>query len=79
MLNHESINDVQLEPGKSGNGLPSKHESAKKIPLVSNGSSVMLVNEHSGEIAHSKWNPNKRILATGGNGDSWVDLWDMTQ
>lgn len=39
----------------------------------------MLVNEHSGEIAHSKWNPNKRILATGGNGDSWVDLWDMTQ
>ena len=90
MLNHQSINDVQLEPGKSGNGLPSvstktlsnlfqKHESAKKIPLVSNGSSVMLVNEHSGEIAHSKWNPNKRILATGGNGDSWVDLWDVTQ
>jgi len=23
MLNHQSINDVQLEPGKSGNGLPS--------------------------------------------------------
>ena len=51
----------------------------KKIPLVHNGSSVMLVNEHLGEIAHSKWNPNKKILATGGNGDCFVDLWDLTQ
>ena len=52
---------------------------AKKIPLVHNGSSVMLVNEHLGEIAHSKWNPSKKILATGGNGDCFVDLWDLTQ
>ena len=89
MLNHQSMNDMQLEPGKSSTGLAKvslksgpyilqKQECTKKIPLVNNGSSVMLVNEHSGEIAHSKWNPTKRILATGGNGDSWVDLWDMT-
>lgn len=56
-----------------------KQETAKKIPLVNNNSSVMLVNEHYGEIAHSKWNPNKKILATGGNGDCFVDLWDLTQ
>lgn len=38
----------------------------------------MLLNEHLGEIVHSKWNPNKKLLATGGNGDYFVDLWDFT-
>lgn len=39
---------------------------------------MLVVNEHFGEIAHSKWNPVKKILATGGNGDCFVDLWDLT-
>jgi WD40 repeat protein len=38
----------------------------------------MMINEHQGEIVHSKWNPNKKLLATGGNGDCFVDLWDLT-
>ena len=47
-----------------------------KIPLESNNSSVLILNEHVGEIVHSKWNPSKQVLATGGNSDCFVDLWD---
>lgn len=54
-------------------GLP---ESMIKIPLESNNSSVLILNEHVGEIVHSKWNPSKQVLATGGNSDCFVDLWD---
>jgi WD40 repeat protein len=73
------MNDVQPDSGKQGDKNGSKQEVAKKIPLVSNGSSIVLANEHLGEIVHSKWNPSKKILATGGNGDCFVDLWDLTQ
>ena len=48
----------------------------KKIPLVSNCSSVLVINEHVGEIGHTKWNPTKSMLASGGNGDCFVNLWD---
>merc|ERR1740117_869458 len=37
----------------------------------------MIVPEHSGEILHSKWNPFKKMLATGGTGDYYVDIWDF--
>ena len=47
-----------------------------KIPLVSNGISIHIVNEHQGEIFFSKWNPFKRLLATGGASDYFVNLWD---
>ena len=47
-----------------------------KIPLVSNGQSVRVVKEHHGEIFFSKWNPHQRLLATGGTGDMFVDIWD---
>ena len=36
-----------------------------------------MLNEHQGEIFFSKWNPVKRILATGGAGDCYVDIWDF--
>jgi hypothetical protein len=36
-----------------------------------------MLNEHQGEIFFSKWNPNKKILATGGAGDCFVDVWDF--
>lgn len=47
-----------------------------KIPLVSNGQSVRVIKEHQGEIFFSKWNPCQRLLATGGTGDMFVDIWD---
>jgi hypothetical protein len=37
----------------------------------------MIINEHSGEILHSKWNPFQKMLATGGTGDYFVDIWDF--
>mgnify|MGYP000411396478 FL=1 len=48
----------------------------KKIPLENNGSSILVVNEHVGEIVHTKWNPTKPMLASGGNSDCFVNLWD---
>lgn len=50
-----------------------------KIPLVSNGISIHVINEHQGEIFFSKWNPYKRLLATGGAGDYFVNIWDYNQ
>lgn len=50
--------------------------SSNKIPLLSNGSSIQVISEHQGSIFFSKWNPNKKILATGGAGDCFVDVWD---
>jgi len=38
-----------------------------------------VVPEHRGDILFSKWNTNKRILATGGAGDCYVNVWDLTQ
>jgi WD40 repeat protein len=52
--------------------------SLSKIPLQSNHSSVFVVPEHQGAIFFSKWNANRRILATGGAGDSWVNVWDLS-
>ena len=49
---------------------------AKRVPLKSNGSSIRVINEHEGGIMYSKWHPNKKILATGGHGDYYVDVWD---
>lgn len=49
---------------------------ANKIPLVSNGHSVRVIKEHHGETFFAKWNPHQRLLATGGTGDMFVDIWD---
>jgi WD40 repeat protein len=35
------------------------------------------MNEHQGEIFFAKWSPSKKILATGGAGDCFVDVWDF--
>lgn len=51
----------------------------KKIPLESNGSSILIVNEHVGEIVYTKWNPTKSMLASGGNSDCFVNLWDTKE
>jgi hypothetical protein len=50
-----------------------------KIPLISNGISIHMIEEHQGEIFFSKWNPFKRLLATGGAGDYFVNVWDYNQ
>jgi len=55
--------------------LPNQH--LNSIPLQSNGTSIRVMNEHKGDIFFSKWNPNKKILATGGAGDCFVDVWDF--
>lgn len=49
---------------------------ANKIPLVTNGQSVRVIKEHQGDIFFAKWNPHQRLLATGGTGDMFVDIWD---
>jgi len=49
------------------------------MPLASNGSSISVINEHKGDIFFSKWNPSKKILATGGAGDCFVDVWDFNR
>ena len=38
-----------------------------------------MIEEHQGEIFFSKWNPFKRLLATGGAGDYFVNVWDYNQ
>jgi hypothetical protein len=38
-----------------------------------------VINEHKGNIFFSKWNPNKKIVATGGAGDCFVDIWDFNR
>jgi hypothetical protein len=43
---------------------------------VSNGQSIRVISEHHGEIFFAKWNPHQRLLATGGTGDMFVDIWD---
>ena len=52
-------------------------EYGHRMPLTSNGQNIMIINEHSGEILHSKWNPFQKMLATGGTGDYFVDIWDF--
>lgn len=49
------------------------------MPLLSNQTSIRVINEHKGLVFFTKWNPNKRILASGGAGDCYVDLWDYNQ
>jgi len=35
-----------------------------------------VIQEHKGEVFHSKWHPTKRLLATAGASDNFVDVWD---
>lgn len=37
---------------------------------------MRVIKEHHGEIFFAKWNPHQRLLATGGTGDMFVDIWD---
>ena len=53
--------------------------SLERIPLMPNGKSISIINEHKGDIFFSKWNPNKKVLATGGAGDCFVNVWDSNQ
>jgi WD40 repeat protein len=48
-----------------------------RMPLKSNGNSIKVIQEHQGLVFFSKFNPTKRILATGGAGDCFVNLWDF--
>ena len=47
------------------------------IPLVNNGTSIQVINEHHGEVIYLKWNPLQKLLATGGHNDNIVDIWDF--
>jgi len=49
------------------------------IPLLANGDSIHIINEHCGEILLVKWNQNKKLLATGGGNDNYVNIWDFSQ
>ena len=37
---------------------------------------MRVIKEHHGETFFAKWNPHQRLLATGGTGDMFVDIWD---
>ena len=47
-----------------------------KIPLVDNCGNLRIISEHKGLIFFSRWNPLQMMLATGGHGDNFVDVWD---
>jgi WD40 repeat protein len=40
---------------------------------------VHILNEHQGEVIFLKWNPLQKLLATGGQNDNVVDVWDLTE
>ena len=57
--------------------MPSVGAKPGRIPLVHNGKSVFVINEHHGEVIYLKWNPMEKMLATGGHNDNYVDVWDF--
>ena len=54
-------------------------DSQIKVPLVTNGHSISVIDEHCGQVFFAKWNPanGRRFCATGGAGDYFVDIWDF--
>ena len=54
-------------------------DSQVKVPLVTNGHSISVIDEHCGQVFFAKWNPanGRRFCATGGAGDYFVDIWDF--
>lgn len=77
------LNDQQLEALQGGlkdhTGSRFPPQSLDfKIPLVHNGHSIHVINEHHGQVLYLKWSQNQKMLATGGHKDNYVDVWNLT-